>query len=445
MATVFLSSTFAEMEDFRNQAFLAIDQFGHRSIRMETFPAADREIASFCRARVAECDAFVLVLGKFYGSPIPGRRISYTEDEFDAAVELGKPILVFLPSPKVKTNTDAALARMEVNGLTYEEQKGLQAEFNKKALRNRLPRTFDDLSDLKFQVGHSLNELLQGAVQTDQKRYAGEMLPLSCDRGPQLARFGECYQTGRPGQPQLFVLYGHESEQHKNCVRRLLCFHLKYPHKKSSGTLLLPADDSSDALVEWPRDDTQEILFNRLRRGLFQAIDPGYSFPDGYSVPSFCKLLVSTKATHIWFKHSLRPSAWTQAAQSLCTSAYFGFWQDVGKFFDGLPAAEPRPRILVFFEFKHRLNEGDERAAFRASIDETFAARRPSGLSCEILQELPSVGESDLDVWYERYERYVLPRYRGKQVGELFSEFPLPMTSVEKRLHELLGMEAYSG
>src|SRR2546430_682004 len=117
MPKVFLSSTFLEMEEYRKAAAEAIDQYGYQCIRMETFPASDRAIVDFCRARVAECDIFVLILGQFYGTPIPNRDISYTEDEFDAAVDLKKPCLVFVPAPKASTNLADALASMETNKL----------------------------------------------------------------------------------------------------------------------------------------------------------------------------------------------------------------------------------------------------------------------------------------------------------------------------------------
>src|SRR5437764_4770506 len=158
MPKVFLSSTFLEMEEYRKAAAEAIDQYGYQCIRMETFPASDRAIPDFCRARVAECDVFVLILGQFYGTPIPNRNISYTEDEFDAAVELKKPRLVFTPAPQADTNLKYALASLKVNKLIYEEQEERQTKFKAKALEGLLPRTFKDPDDLKFQVGHSLDQ-----------------------------------------------------------------------------------------------------------------------------------------------------------------------------------------------------------------------------------------------------------------------------------------------
>ncbi len=169
MARIFLSSTFVEMEEYRLAAAAAIDQYGHQCVRMETFPASERGIPEFCRARVAECDLFVLVLGQFYGTPIPGRDISYTEDEFDAAVAVGKARLVFVPAETADTNIRAALASMKKNGLIYEEQEKRQERFRAKALAGILPRTFKDPEDLKFQIGHSVDQQFKAREIPRQK------------------------------------------------------------------------------------------------------------------------------------------------------------------------------------------------------------------------------------------------------------------------------------
>src|SRR5215470_13424072 len=113
MPSVFLSSTYVEMQTFRQQAIAAITESGYACINMEAFPASDRSIPEFCRARVAECDLFVLLLGRYYGTNMPGSDISYTDDEFKTAVKLAKPRLVFTLLPEAKTDIQAAIDAME--------------------------------------------------------------------------------------------------------------------------------------------------------------------------------------------------------------------------------------------------------------------------------------------------------------------------------------------
>ena len=446
MAVVFLSSTFAEMQEYRQAALAAIDACGHQCIHMEVFPAADLAIESFCAEKVKECDLFVLLLGKFYGTPIPGKEISYTEDEFDTALSLRKPRLVFIPGPGASLNTDAALARIDANGLSYDDQKRRQSAFAKKAVQGVLPRDFANPSDLKFQIGNSISQHFQAAIPTAAapKRYAGEMLPLLCDRRKQFDEFGETFQTGKPGQPEIYVLPGHELEQHKNCVRRLTCYHITYPMKTMAGSILAPPPDRS--VVEWPDSDEDDndpkILFNRLRRGLFQALNPFYGFPQMSAVEAFGQLAIETKASHLLFRHIIRVENWNPAAQSLCMSQYLPFWSEVGKWFSARPPDQPRPRILVFFEFKHRFPDEAEEKSFRQSLCESFEKQRPEGVICQVLPPLSQVRLADLDNWYERYEKFLLPQHQHCETSQLFPEVPLRMIQVEKRLRDLLGLEA---
>lgn len=50
----------------------------------------------YCRKMAQQCDVFVGLLGHCYGSVPPRDELSYTEQEYQAAVEAGKPRLMFL-------------------------------------------------------------------------------------------------------------------------------------------------------------------------------------------------------------------------------------------------------------------------------------------------------------------------------------------------------------
>lgn len=67
-------------------------------IRFEDFAAQNRSSREACLAGVALSDTVVLLLGPVYGQPIPDSGISPTQEEFEQALRLGKPILAFVQS-----------------------------------------------------------------------------------------------------------------------------------------------------------------------------------------------------------------------------------------------------------------------------------------------------------------------------------------------------------
>jgi hypothetical protein len=97
MKKVFLSSTFRDLHQFRDavdSVLRRLDDF--HVIRMEDFGARDFDADEFCRSKVAECDLYVGILGPNYGSIHEPSGKSYTEREFDTAIECKLPRLMFL-------------------------------------------------------------------------------------------------------------------------------------------------------------------------------------------------------------------------------------------------------------------------------------------------------------------------------------------------------------
>jgi formylglycine-generating enzyme required for sulfatase activity/energy-coupling factor transporter ATP-binding protein EcfA2 len=94
---VFLSSTGRDLAEYREvvaAAINALDDF--KVVRMEDFGARDWAADEFCRRKVGECDVYLGLIGHFYGSIPEGRERSFTEREYDAAVETGKSLLLFV-------------------------------------------------------------------------------------------------------------------------------------------------------------------------------------------------------------------------------------------------------------------------------------------------------------------------------------------------------------
>ncbi|WP_374660426.1 DUF4062 domain-containing protein [Phenylobacterium sp.] len=92
---VFVSSTFLDLVDERQAAMRAILDCEQIPAGMEAFHAADIEQFEYIKRVIDECDYYVLIIGARYGS-VDDNGVSYTEKEYDYAVENGKLVLAFI-------------------------------------------------------------------------------------------------------------------------------------------------------------------------------------------------------------------------------------------------------------------------------------------------------------------------------------------------------------
>ncbi len=133
MIKVFLSSTSKDLVPFRERAIEVITGIdGHHCIAMENFGARDAAAEDFCRDEVAACDLFILLLGPTYGSCPHGSDQSYTHLEYDKAVELGKPRLVFASSDQFHISQQLLNA---VQPDQFQKQKAFRASFGADRIR----------------------------------------------------------------------------------------------------------------------------------------------------------------------------------------------------------------------------------------------------------------------------------------------------------------------
>jgi hypothetical protein len=100
MTTIYLSSTYEDLKDYRSAVFEALRKAGYEVKAMEDYVATDRRPVDKCLADVAEADIYVGLFAFRYDYVPPAEHgnpdgFSITELEFRHAEKLGKPCLVF--------------------------------------------------------------------------------------------------------------------------------------------------------------------------------------------------------------------------------------------------------------------------------------------------------------------------------------------------------------
>ena len=163
---VFLSSVAEALSEYRREVARAIDLLDdYKCVRMEDFGARDAPSEEVCRTRIAECDVLVGVLGPWYGSVVPGTQKSYSELEYDVAVELGIPRLMFL-----------SLGDMSIGAASAptDEDRKRQTLFRDRVSRERQCAYFQKPFDLAIRVQQALYNFTRERFQLERPMHARE-------------------------------------------------------------------------------------------------------------------------------------------------------------------------------------------------------------------------------------------------------------------------------
>jgi len=149
---VFVSSTYADLKQERQRVIQALMEMDCIPAGMELFPAADDEQWAFIKRIIDDCDYYLIIIGGRYGSLTP-EGISYTEKEFNYALERGLKIVALLHEepdsiPVNKSDIDPAL------------RQKLKA-FRDKVATNRLIKFWKNADELPGMVALSLSKTIK--------------------------------------------------------------------------------------------------------------------------------------------------------------------------------------------------------------------------------------------------------------------------------------------
>lgn len=150
---VFISSTYNDLIEERQAAVEAILNAGHIPAGMELFSAGNETQLETVKRWIDESDVYLLILGGRYGSVEPKTGKSYTQLEYEYALDKGMPLFSIIISDsaldkKVKEDGQRVIERDNNN--KYKEFKDVVV--------GKICRFFDDVKDIKISIHETLSD-----------------------------------------------------------------------------------------------------------------------------------------------------------------------------------------------------------------------------------------------------------------------------------------------
>lgn len=148
---VFVSSTYADLQEERQEVMQALLELDCIPAGMELFPAANEDQWTLIKKVIDDCDYYMVILAGRYGSIGPDG-LSYTELEYRYALEVGKPVLGFVhrdPGALPASRCEAS-----------DEGKAKLTTF-REFVQKKMCRFWESPSDLGSQVSRSLVKLIK--------------------------------------------------------------------------------------------------------------------------------------------------------------------------------------------------------------------------------------------------------------------------------------------
>lgn len=149
---VFISSTYSDLKEERSKIFQTLMELDCIPAGMELFPATDEEQFEFIKRIIDDCDYYLLAIGGRYGSTT-AQGISYTEKEYDYAIEKGIKVVALLHE---KPN-EIPYEKSEQNEIS----RKLLESFREKAATGRLVRFWKTAEDLPGIVALSMAKTIK--------------------------------------------------------------------------------------------------------------------------------------------------------------------------------------------------------------------------------------------------------------------------------------------
>jgi hypothetical protein len=421
MASIYISSTYSDLKEYRDTVYRTLRQMRQDVIAMEDYVATDQRPLAKCLADVAACDIYVGIFAWRYGySPTKenpeGKSI--TELEFRHAAANKKTCLIFLlaedyPWPPSLMEKGEASNRLQA----------LRAELS----TDYTVSFFGAKEDLARLVSIAVNACVQ---EQSRRPYSsasrsepnlGSLVFKLCDRSRQIGEFRNFFISNmnrRPGVPQMYLVRGAEKECHDSLVERLVHAEIKPLTEKRWGE---QKGVVTHKKMGWAYEGELPELQQEMTRMLFAEFDPLYMDED-LSATAFNRKVSLFKSPVIVIQHSLHAKMWGKLTKELI-EWHMKYWADIANGPSG-------PQYLVFINViypkaqaggwlkimlgQKRFNKDRIEKEMRALVD-----WRGRDFPCLLLRELSPVKQEEVKDWFS-LNNILSERKRYELIAEIF-------------------------
>ncbi len=209
---IFISSTSKDLDVEREIAIEAVMKAGMIPAAMELFSATGEAPLEAIKPIIYDSDYYLLIIGGKYGTVEKSSQLSYTELEYDFAVEQGKRVIAFI-------HADPDNLPSHLRESSSSMRKRLQ-KFRTKAASGRLVRFWNTKEDLMKDIPASINTVVSTLPAKTCWIHVNEdvaYIPLQsytglADRFPLDTGLGEKCGVYATNLPQKLLSMNHELE-----------------------------------------------------------------------------------------------------------------------------------------------------------------------------------------------------------------------------------------
>jgi hypothetical protein len=158
MARIYISSTYSDLKEFREEAYRTLRKMEHDVVAMEDYTAADERPLDKCLADVRTCDVYIGIFAWRYGYIPPEQEKSITELEFREASSNRKKCLLFL------LHEDAQWRKSQID-----KETGNIDRFREELKKNYLVDFFNTKDDLVSDIAVAVSNALAAEKEEEEE------------------------------------------------------------------------------------------------------------------------------------------------------------------------------------------------------------------------------------------------------------------------------------